>query len=116
MVKFRTSTSEESKPDSIAIMFMDLARDPSVKYLYAHQDRVLEGYYQYHLQSRDLAIELPTGTGKTLIGLLIAEYRRRVMKERIVFLCPTKQLCFQVNEQARRYGIEPIWYLTPFPL
>jgi Helicase C-terminal domain/Type III restriction enzyme, res subunit len=106
MVKFRTSASEEPKPQSIVLMFRDLDRDPSVKYLYSHQDRVLEGYYQSHLQSKDLALELPTGTGKTLIGLLIAEYRRRVLKERIVFLCPTRQLCFQVNEQARRYGIK----------
>jgi len=106
MVKFRTSASEEPKPQSIVLMFRDLDRDSSVKYLYAHQDRVLEGYYQNHLQSKDLALELPTGTGKTLVGLLIAEYRRRALKERIVFLCPTKQLCCQVNEQARRYGIK----------
>ncbi|PSB34716.1 hypothetical protein C7B69_05970 [filamentous cyanobacterium Phorm 46] len=106
MVKYRTSTSETPKPESIVLMFRDLERDPSVKYLYSHQDKVLEGYYQKHLQNKDLAIELPTGTGKTLVGLLIAEYRRRAFKERIVFLCPTKQLCFQVNEQARRYGIK----------
>jgi superfamily II DNA or RNA helicase len=98
MVKFRTSDSEEPKPQSIVLMFRDLDRDSSVKYLYAHQDRVLEGYYQNHLQTKDLALELPTGTGKTLVGLLIAEYRRRALKERIVFLCPTKQLCCQVNE------------------
>jgi len=106
MVKFRTSSAEAPKPESIVLMFRDLDRDPSVKYLYSHQDKVLEGYYQQHLRSKDLAIELPTGTGKTLVGLLIAEYRRRALKERIVFLCPTKQLCFQVNEQARRYGIK----------
>lgn len=106
MVKFRTSASEEPKPESIVLMFRDLNRDPLVKYLYSHQDKVLEAYNQNHLQSKDLAVELPTGTGKTLVGLLIAEYRRRVFKERIVFLCPTKQLCFQVNEQARRYGIK----------
>ncbi|MGJ3254044.1 MAG: DEAD/DEAH box helicase family protein [Elainellaceae cyanobacterium] len=113
MVKFRTSASEEPKPQSIVLMFRDLNRDPSVKYLYSHQDRVLEGYYQEHLKSKDLALELPTGTGKTLIGLLIAEYRRRALKERIVFLCPTKQLCFQVNEQARRYGIKTALLIGP---
>lgn len=106
MIKFRTSGSEAPKPESIVLMFRDLNRDPSVKYLYSHQDKVLESYEQKYLKSKDLAIELPTGTGKTLIGLLIAEYRRRSLKERIVFLCPTKQLCFQVNEQARRYGIK----------
>ena len=66
MAKFRTSASEESKPDSIVLMFRDLVRDPSVEYLYSHQDKVLEGYFEKHLKSKDLAIELPTGTGKTL--------------------------------------------------
>lgn len=106
MVKFRTSASEEPKPQSIVLMFRDLNRDSSIKYLYSHQDKVLEGYYQNHLKSKDIALELPTGTGKTLVGLLIAEYRRRAFKERVVFLCPTRQLCFQVTEQARRYGIK----------
>jgi hypothetical protein len=106
MVKFRTLTSEEPKPESIVLMFRDLNREPSVKYLWSHQDKILEEYYQKHLESKDLAIELPTGSGKTLVGLLIAEYRRRALKERIVFLCPTRQLCSQVNEQARRYGIK----------
>jgi Type III restriction enzyme, res subunit/Helicase C-terminal domain len=106
MVKFRTSSSEESKPESIVLMFRDLNRDSSVKYLWSHQDKILEEYYQKYLQSKDLAIELPTGSGKTLVGLLTAEYRRRALKERIVFLCPTRQLCAQVNEQARRYGIK----------
>jgi len=105
MVKFRTSASEDPKPESIVLMFQDLNRDPSVKYLYSHQGKILEDYYQNHLQSKDLAIELPTGTGKTLVGLSIAEYRRRAFKERVVFLCPTRQLCAQVNERARRYGI-----------
>ncbi len=106
MVEFRTSASAEQKPESIVLMFRDLNRDPSIKYLYSHQAQVLEAYNQKHLQIKDLAIELPTGTGKTLVGLLIAEYRRRAFKERIVFLCPTKQLCFQVKEQAHRYGIK----------
>jgi Type III restriction enzyme, res subunit/Helicase C-terminal domain len=105
MIKFRTSGSEESKPESIVLMFRDLNRDPSVKFLYSHQDKILEQYYDNHLNSQDVAIELPTGTGKTLVGLLIAEYRRRAFKERVVFLCPTKQLCFQAADRAARYGI-----------
>jgi hypothetical protein len=113
MAKFRTSASKEQNPQSIVLMFRDLNRAPSVKYLYSHQDRVLEKYCQDHLKSKDLAIELPTGTGKTLVGLLIAEYRRRISKERIVFLCPTRQLCCQVEEQAQRYGIQTALLIGP---
>lgn len=64
MIKFRTSSSEESKPESIVLMFRDLKRDPSIKFLYSHQDKILEQYYENHLNSKDVAIELPTGTGK----------------------------------------------------
>lgn len=106
MVKFRLAKPEESIPESIVLMFRDLDRDASVKFLYAHQDKILEEYHSKHLNNKDVAIELPTGTGKTLVGLLIAEYRRRAFKEKIVFLCPTKQLCFQVAERASRYGIK----------
>jgi Type III restriction enzyme, res subunit/Helicase C-terminal domain len=105
MVKFRLSEPEESIPESIVLMFRDLNRHPSIKFLYSHQDKILEQYYSKHIKNKDVAIELPTGAGKTLVGLLIAEYRRRVFKEKVVFLCPTKQLCFQVAECASRYGI-----------
>ena len=47
----------------------------------------------------------PTGSGKTLVGLLIAEFRRRKNQERVVYLCPTRQLCNQVKAQAESYGI-----------
>jgi len=39
-----------------------------------------------------LALELPTGSGKTLVGLLIGEYRRRKNKEKVVFLCPNQSI------------------------
>jgi hypothetical protein len=57
------------------------------------------------LRPKDLALELPTGTGKTLVGLLIGEFRRRARNERVAFLCSTKQLCAQAHKQAKKYGI-----------
>ena len=66
---------------------------------------MLRAYYQTHRTSQDIAIELPTGAGKTLVGLLIAEWRRQAFGERVAYLCPTRQLAKQVGEQARDYGI-----------
>ena len=40
--------------------------------LWAAQRHVLDNYAACHSEERDLAIELPTGAGKTLIALLIA--------------------------------------------
>lgn len=112
MTLFRTSKSQESIPDSISLMFRDLKRDPSIKFLASHQDKILKEYEEKYLnqnnQGKDVAIELPTGTGKTLVGLLIGEYRRRKFKERVVYLCPTRQLCIQVSERAKLYGIKTV--------
>lgn len=55
----------------------------------------------------DIAIRLPTGSGKTLVGIVLGEWRRRKNNERVLYLCPTKQLVKQVAAQAREvYGID----------
>ncbi|WP_166786474.1 DEAD/DEAH box helicase [Cryobacterium sp. TMT2-15-1] len=77
----------------------------SVASLWSHQADILRDYAQNFSTSRDLAIELPTGTGKTLPGLLIADWRRRSKKGRTVFACPTVQLVRQVVSAAKRQGI-----------
>ena len=88
-------------------LFRDL-RDRTVEGLLAQQADMLREYMK-HIDKRDIALELPTGSGKTLVGLLIAEWRRRAKKERCLLLCPTRQLVHQVVEQAKeKYGINAL--------
>ncbi len=88
-------------------LFRDL-RDRTVEGLLAQQADMLRNYMD-HVDSSDIALELPTGSGKTLVGLLIAEWRRRTKRERCILLCPTKQLVRQVVEQAKeKYGINAL--------
>src|SRR5690606_7392787 len=62
----------------------------------------------------DVALQSPTGSGKTLVGLLIAEWRRRSRREQVVYLCPTNQLVHQVGAQARtQYGIDVLTFTGP---
>jgi len=56
--------------------------------------------------SPDVALELPTGTGKTLTGLLVAEWTRRKRRSRVIYACPTQQLARQVTDAAYREGID----------
>lgn len=78
--------------------------------LWVHQGDVLRSYAADHEKTPDLAIELPTGTGKTLPGLLIGEWVRRG-GERVAFATPTIQLAAQVVATARDEGI-PVVQLT----
>ena len=94
--------------ESPVSMFNDL-RTRNVKGLLGNQAEILNDYAQRATQRRDVAINVPTGGGKTLIALCIAEWRRRKFQERVVYLCATKQLVNQVIAQAKsQYGISAI--------
>jgi hypothetical protein len=106
---FKKPTMHAAAPESPDRLFRDLPRRKHAS-LFDHQGQVLRNYVAEALNVPDVALQLPTGSGKTLVGLLLAEWRRRKFNERIVYLCPTRQLVHQVAEEASsKYGlsIEP---------
>ncbi len=107
---FKKLTKTQIFSGSPEELFHDL-RARKVEGLLSQQADLLREYIQYKDQ-QDVALELPTGSGKTLVGLLIAEWRRRKYQESVLFLCPTVQLVNQVAEQARnKYGIDVLTFL-----
>jgi hypothetical protein len=82
--------------------------DPAIGGLWRRQSHILGLYYENHRDSDDVALELPTGAGKTLVGLLIADWRRRVTGGSSAFVCPTRQLARQAYEKAEGYGIPAV--------
>lgn len=87
-------------------LYRDLPRRTgAVPGLWAHQSEMLKAYTENTNQS-DIALELPTGTGKTLIGLLIAEWNRQRYNQHVLYACPTRQLADQVYDAANREGID----------
>ncbi|MCM2390966.1 DEAD/DEAH box helicase [Streptomyces albipurpureus] len=77
----------------------------AVDALWVHQGDVIRAYAERHLETPDLALELPTGTGKTIPGLLLAEWVRRRSEGPVIYATPTKQLARQVLAAARREGV-----------
>ncbi|HXP83107.1 MAG TPA: DEAD/DEAH box helicase [Bryobacteraceae bacterium] len=73
-------------------------------YLRGPQQDVLREYAEKAVEISDLAFELPTGTGKTAVGLLIAEWQR-LSGKRVAYLSLTNQLAGQVLEESKRLGI-----------
>ena len=102
---FKKPTATVVVPENPDRLFRDLPkrRHPS---LFDHQGQMLRTYVAQALGVPDVALQLPTGSGKTLVGLLLAEWRRRRFNERVVYLCPTRQLVNQVAEEASaKYGL-----------
>ncbi len=96
---FKTPLTGQSVPETPDKLFRELTRRKFPDVL-PHQAAMMQAYAAQAVRLPDVALQLPTGSGKTLVGLLIAEWRRRKFKERIVYLCPTKQLVNQVAEQT----------------
>ena len=102
---FKTLQPKSLAPDSPEKLFLELPRR-RIPDVLPHQQETMRAYASEAVDLPDVALQLPTGSGKTLVGLLIAEWRRRKNGERVVYLCPTRQLVNQVVEQAEeKYGL-----------
>jgi hypothetical protein len=107
---FKIPTSAAACPADPESLFRDL-RKRTVPGLLSHQADLIRTYVQEHEATPDVALQLPTGSGKTLVGLLIAEWRRRKYRHRCVYLCPTRQLVNQVVEQSHaKYGLDVLGF------
>jgi superfamily II DNA or RNA helicase len=73
---FKISSESSITLDSPERMFRDFT-DRKLKGLLTYQGKVLAEYQSTALEKPDVAFKLPTGSGKTLVGLLLAEWRRR---------------------------------------
>ena len=105
---FRPKAAAETSAASPEQLFPLLPRtNRNSDGLWSQQTDVLRDYMT-HIGTRDLSVELPTGTGKTLPGLLIADWRRRTKQGRAVFACPTLQLVGQVVRAAADEGIPAV--------
>lgn len=100
--KPRVSQTYES-PEELFAKLPNRAK--SHGYLRGPQTDALRDYMKLQGKS-DIACELPTGTGKTTVGLLISEWRRRQTGERVAYLTLTNQLAKQVLREARNLGID----------
>ncbi len=72
--------------------------------LWPAQDYVLQSYGREFVDKKDVAVELPTGAGKTLIALLIAEASRQEGKK-VAILSANKTLARQMEQEAQSLKI-----------
>jgi replicative superfamily II helicase len=110
MVDFNKLLKKDSSPLSLnpADIFHALPRaDTKFDYLRDVQGEVLKAWH-LRRDERDIVVKMNTGSGKTLVGLLMLQ---SLLNEEIgpaLYLCPTKQLVEQVYETAREVGIPAV--------
>lgn len=69
------------------------------------QASILQNWHEKFREKKDLIIKLHTGSGKTLIGLLILQSRLNENSSPCLYVCPNIYLSLQVCLEARKFGI-----------
>ncbi len=82
--------------------------DQVTRYYRAHQLLLLDSYQKILSTKKDVSIALPTGTGKTVVALSIARFAQLHKRQRVLYLCPTKQLAQQVLDHAKALGVPAV--------
>lgn len=85
-------------------LFRTLRRDDQFQYLRDVQGDVLDEWYDRR-DERDLVIKMNTGSGKTLVGLVLLWSRLKEGQGPALYLCPNLHLVDQVRHEADRLGI-----------
>lgn len=94
-----------SVPKTLSELFDQLDRKQTHQILRPVQTEALNQLDQ-QLGQKDVVIKLSTGSGKTIVGLVYAEYmRRRYPGEPVLYLVPTWQLIAQVQETGDLIGV-----------
>lgn len=102
-VKARPRAATSLDPEEI---FRRLPKkDSSINDLWLGQGDALRAWHKTR-DKADVAINLNTGAGKTLIGLLIAQSLTNEFRGGVVYLCSSIQLVEQTVAKASAYGIE----------
>lgn len=110
---FRKQAARLPVPATPEALYPLLSHGPTApREIWSRQADVLRAYNRLKDKSEqfpaDVAIELPTGAGKTLVGCLIAEWRRRKYEEPVAYVAPTRQLAQQAAAKGRLYGIPAV--------
>ena len=89
----------KAPPTSPREIFTRLPKPAGLNDLYASQAEVLDGWYKRRAE-KDLVLKLPTGGGKTLVGLLIGQSALNEKKGPVAYFAPTTQLVSKLSIKA----------------
>lgn len=99
----------ETRPPNPEDIFQGLVRESSLPYLRNVQSKVLAEWFERR-NSPNLVVKMNTGSGKTLVGLLMLQSGLNEGLGPSVYLCPTNQLVKQVVDQSRAAGIPTVQF------
>lgn len=109
--KIRLRTKRRAKEIDPEKIFESLTLRGSIENLWSPQAAALRDWHKRRTDS-DVVIDMNTGGGKTLVGLLVAQSLVNETGNCVLFVCPTNQLVEQAASKAEECGIEVATYMS----
>lgn len=105
-IDFRKLTSQAISGRAIDPLeiWEQLDREVGKEYLRPIQETVLKEWFARRGEV-DTIIKMNTGTGKTLVGLLILQSSMHENVGPALYICPDNYLVNQVKDQAKQFGV-----------
>ncbi len=110
MIDFNKLLNEDVSPAPLnpAEIFQSLARTGTkFDYLRDVQGDVLKAWHARR-NDRDVVVKMNTGSGKTLVGLLMLQSLLNEQLGPALYICPNNQLVEQVYQHAREVGLPAV--------
>lgn len=103
------SPKKPQKPIDPLEIWNSLDRAVGKEYLRPIQEQVLREWFGQRTRS-DTVIKMNTGTGKTLVGLVILQSSLNENCGPALYLCPDNYLVKQVLDQAKQFGVNCVTF------
>jgi hypothetical protein len=107
--KLQIRPTKRTRPTGPEAIFKSLTLRGTIENLWGPQVEAVRGWDTLRSE-HDVIVELTTGGGKTLPGLLIAQSLVNETNGRTLYVCATKQLIEQTAARAQECGIQVATY------
>ena len=104
--KIKLPVAQGKKPTDPQEIFNKLTLRGSIENIWQPQGEALKKW-QGKRSDSDVVVQINTGGGKTLVGLLIAQSIVNETKGRVLYVCPNNQLVEQIVDRAKEVGLIP---------
>jgi tetratricopeptide (TPR) repeat protein len=104
--KIKLSVTSGKRSIDPSEIFTKLTLRGSIENIWEPQGEALKTWHQNRSNS-DVVVQMNTGGGKTLVGLLIAQSLTNETKGRVLYVCANNQLIEQTVGRAKEVGLSP---------
>ncbi len=102
----KLNIKKDRRPIDPNEIFEGLTLRGSIENIWGPQESALREWHKKYRSYPDNILEMNTGGGKTLVGLLIAQSLMNETKGHVLYVCPNNQLIEQTIHKAGECGIK----------